>query len=798
MWEGGEHTSFPSILMVCFVYNVCMSVKILMLLLLIPGWINAQQKANYQLAEKFSRNNLRQISQNSFRIHPEFIHDGDAFWFSFTTEEGNKYYYVNPVKGEKRLLFDNNHLLGQISTWTRKVYDAKKLDLQGIEFDKKLTSFTFGFEKNKYRYDLASREVVKIDTLKNKSWGPSWMNYSPDSCYIVFAKNHNLYVRGNKDKGKDTVDVQLTFDGEKYYSYAKEQADTFPTTSIAVWMKDSKKVYAVRRDSRKVEDLFLVNMLENPRPTLKTYKYAMPGDKELGQGELVVIDVETKKITKMKTDKWTDQYLSVRYVSKNADKIYFDRRTRAFDEYEICVADPETGEVEVLINEVDKPFMDYKMASVMFLNDGKDIVFRSERTGWGHYYLYDNKGNLKHAITSGDWVAGPCAEMDTVGRTLYFYALGKDKNIDPYYYTLCKVNIDDPASLRQLTFENATHSVSFPKSFNYFVDTYERVDMVPRIVLKDKNGKEIMELARPDIRRMVEMGWKAPERFKVKAADGVTDLYGVMWKPFDFDSTKCYPIISSVYPGPFYEYVPTQFSLMHEENTQLAQLGFIVIAVGHRGGTPMRGKFYHTYSHGKLRDYPLADDKYAIEQLVDRYSFIDGTKVGIYGHSGGGFMSTAALCTYPDFYRAAVSSAGNHDNNIYNQWWGETHHGVKEVKKTIKDSVQGDRVESTFKFSVPTNMELAEKYKGGLLIVHGLMDNNVHPAHTLRMVNALIKAGKNFDMVILPDENHGYGGEAEEFYLHKMWFHFAKHLLRDNSADFFTGLEQYKDRNFQN
>ena len=346
----------------------------------------------------------------------------------------------------------------------------------------------------------------------------------------------------------------------------------------------------------------------------------------------------------------------------------------------------------------------------------------------------------------------------------YFYALGKDENIDPYYYTLCRASLDKPNSVEQLTFDNVTHAVDWSKTFNYFIDTYQRVDLEPHVVLRNRHGKKIMDLEKADISRIKEMGWKAPERFKVKAADGVTDLYGVMWKPFDFDSTKHYPIISSVYPGPFYEYVPTQFDFIHGRNTQLAQLGFIVIAVGHRGGSPMRGKYYHTYGFGNLRDYPLADDKYAIEQLADRYPYIDATRVGIFGHSGGGFMATAAICTYPDFYKAAVSAAGNHDNYIYNKWFTETHNGATEEKKVVKDSVNGDRTEYTYKFRVNTNIDLAKNYKKGLLLVTGDMDDNVHPAHTYRMIDALIKAGKNFDMLVLPGQDHGFSG-AESYFL---------------------------------
>lgn len=756
-----------------------------------------QQKANFKLADRFTTMNFRVADKNSMSIYPQYINDSDCFWYSFTTSEGTKYYYVNPAKKEKRLLFNTEKFFGFLNNETREICNVNEFNLRDVKFDSKGTSFTFAFENFKYRYNMKTEEVTKLDSIKNGEYGESWLKYSPDSTYIIFAKSHNLFVKGNKKKGMDTTAVQLTTDGEKYFSYAEEEdewgVDTIETTTLAAWLKDSKKVYALREDTRHVGDLFLVDAMAEPRPKVKTYKYSMPGEQNLEHWVLTVIDVESKEVKDINVGRWPNQYLSVLYTSKDGNRIYFERRPRAFDEQEVCVADLTTGEVKVLIHEVDKPFMDYKMANIMFLNDGEDIIYRSERTGWGHYYLYDGEGNLKNAVTAGEWVAGPTIEIDTVGRTMYFYALGKDENIDPYYYIPCKVNIDKPESLTQLTFDNVNHQTHFSKSFKYFVDVYERVDMVPHIVLRNRKGKEIMELAKPDISRALEMGWKAPERFKVKAADGFTDLYGVMWKPFDFDSTKVYPIISSVYPGPFYEYVPTQFRLLHDENTRLAQLGFIVIAVGHRGGTPMRGKYYHTYSHGKLRDYPLADDKYAIEQLADRYSFIDGTKVGIYGHSGGGFMSTAAICTYPDFYKAAVSSAGNHDNYIYNHWWGETHHGVTVEKTVIKDSINGDRTESKFKFRVGTNMELAKRYKGGLLLVHGWMDDNVHPAHTLRMVDALIRENKNFDMIILPTENHGFSGASNTFYEHKMWFHFARILLGDDSGDYYYELEQYKN-----
>ena len=366
--------------------------------------------------------------------------------------------------------------------------------------------------------------------------------------------------------------------------------------------------------------------------------------------------------------------------------------------------------------------------------------------------------------------------------------------MDPYYYILYRADLDKENALTCLTPENATHNITLSPSCDYYVDGYSRVDMEPKNVVRNRKGKIIMTLEDPDLDRLYEMGWRAPERFSVKAADGVTDLYGVMWKPADFDSTKLYPIISCVYPGPFFEYVPTRFTINDELNTRLAQLGFIVITVGHRGCSPMRGKYYHTFGYGNQRDYPLADDKYVIEQLADRYSFINRKKVGIYGHSGGGFMAAAAICTYPDFYSAAVASAGNHDNNMYNKGWVEIHYGVQERKKMVKDSLGNEHEEITYYTSSKTNMDLAKNYKGGLLLVTGDMDNTVHPAHTMKMADALIKAGKDFDMLVLPGNRHGYRGMAEYFYERKLWHHFARFLLGDSSADYQTDLDYFMKR----
>lgn len=747
------------------------------------------QKANYKQAEKFR---TAGSEVGSLSVSPNFLKNSDKFWFTYKTGEGTKYYFVDPDRKTKSFLFDNEYMAAELTKITTKPYQAGNLKLKDVEMKDDQRTLKFKSDEFNYEYDIQTKILSQKDSVKENKDRNNWATFSPDSTYMLFAKKHNLYMMKRGDK--DSTEIQLTTDGEPFYSYAWGERDTTSKRvwARAYWFKDSKKFYVQRSDNRKVKDLWVIDVLA-ARPKLEEYRYTMPGDKEVAQHELSVFDTATRKQVKIDTDKWPDQSLGVVYAGKNSDRIFFRRKRRTCDEIDICSANTATGESKVLINEKAKPYFNDQMYHLSFLEEGKDIIWWSERTGWGHFYRYDSEGNLKNQITSGEWVAGKMVRIDTVGRTLYFEGYGKEQGRNPYYSFVYKAGMDD-SKVTLLTAEDANHRTSMPKSCKYMVDNYSRVDLEPRSVLRDNQGKIILELARPDLKRLYETGWKMPERFTVKAKDGITDLYGVMWKPFDLDTTRKYPVISYVYPGPQTEATPLDFTVSGTYNMPLAQLGFVVVNFGHRGGSPQRNKWYHTYGYGNLRDYALPDDKYGIEQLADRHPFIDLSKVGIFGHSGGGFMSTAALCYYPDFYTAAVSSAGNHDNNIYNLWWGETHNGVKEEKKTVKDSVKGDREESTFKSVIAANQALARNFKGYLLLVTGDVDNNVHPGNTLRMANALIQAGKNFDMVVLPGQRHGFYDKAGEFYQRKMWFHFAKYLLGDHSADSFYEIDGFGKR----
>ena len=760
-------------------------------------FINAQQKANYQLAEKFRLLEQDPITKYSTTVHPTFINDTDCFYYSFTTRKGKQYFYVNPKTRERRLLFDTEELLSKIAVYTKKSYSASKAYLS-FTFEKDNETIRLEFDGELFFYNIHTKVLKKSEEKPVRTpIDPYWMKYSPDSLYMLYASRDNLYFVGNGAMGQDTIPVQLTHDGEPNYTFNREDEGFYDGrfgAESAHWIPGTHRFYAVREDNRKVRDLWVINSLSE-KPELTTYKAELAGDKYVTQYELLLGDVDKREVKKIDIDRWKDQYIDVLYVSNDGERLYFQRYNRTWNQTDICEVNTVTGEVRVVIHEVNDPYIDYQMRSVSFLNDGKEILFRSERNGWGHYYLYDTAtGQLKNQVTDGTWVAGPIAKIDTVGRKFYFYGYGRDKKIDPYYYILYEAQLDKNNKIRQLTFENATHDVHISPSGKYMVDSYSTVSQEPVNVVRNAKGKVIMTLDKPDLQPIYDLGWKAPERFTVKAADGVTDLYGVMWKPSDFDSTKVYPIISNVYPGPFYEYVPTRFTINDEYCVRLAQLGFIVIKVGHRGGTPMRGKAYHTYGYKNMRDHALADDKYAIEQLAQHYPFIDGSKVGIFGHSGGGFMSATAICSYPDFYSAAVASAGNYDNRIYNKGFVEIHYGVDEKINTQKDSLGVEHKSFDYSVRVRPTQELARNYKNGLLLFTGAMDKTVNPAHTMRLVDALIKENKNFDMFVLPKSTHGFFSESEEFFEHKMWRHFARMLLHDNSADYDVELNRYMNK----
>jgi len=754
------------------------------------------QEANFQQANKFTKKNVTKYLGSS-SVRPNWIENSHLFWYSYKTADGKNFYFVDPEKRKKQPLFDNNDLASKVTAITHKPYNVNDLPLKKLKFDKNSkSSFTFEMDNLKFRYNLKSKFVSQIDTVK-KEKKDAWKSYSPDSTYIIFARQHNLYMMKADDT--DSIETQLTTDGARWFSYQSKGGDTTSDKRLKAWVywfKDEKRFYTVRYDQRKVKEMAVINSVANPRPTVETYKYAMPGDKHVGQAHLEIYDLASAKWIKPNLDKWKDQSIRTYRPGESSDNMFVIRKKRTCDELELIKVNTSTGEVTPLFSEKSKPYFNDQMHQLHIINEGQEFIWWSERTGWGQLYRYDANGKLKNQITKGNCVVGQVARIDTASNTIYYPAYGKEKGYDPYYDIFYRTNFDG-SNTRIITSEEANHSFSMPKTdqyANYFVNNYSRVDQAPKAVVRDKNGKVVMELETMDLSRVKELGWSFPEKFVVKSDDGVTDLHGVMWKPFDFDSTKQYPVISYVYPGPQTEAVVRNFTVTARYNTALAQLGFVVVSVGHRGGSPKRHKYYHTYGYNNLRDYALKDDMFALQQLANRYSFIDINRVGIFGHSGGGFMSTAAMFAYPDFYKAAVSSAGNHDNNIYNKWWGETHHGVKELKKKIKKKGDAndsttvktaeDEYEISFKSKIPTNPAIARNLKGHLMLVHGEIDSNVHPANTMRVAKALMDARKRFDLMIIPNVRHGFS-QYSPYFEKMIWYHFAEHLLGDyrNNVD---------------
>jgi dipeptidyl aminopeptidase/acylaminoacyl peptidase len=672
-----------------------------------------------------------------------------------------------------------------------------------------------------FEYDMASGSVELLDDDYKGPQRPRWGQVSPDGKTVIFARNHNLFMMDadsfalaqKKADDPQIKEVQLTKDGEENYSYARSQqqlqqeqeqqqqqqqqedgvgqqqteeqttADKNARTPAIqiIWSKDSKKLAFVRRDQRKVADLWVIDSLAQPRPKLETYRYAMPGEANVTQYEIAAIDIASQKLTKVKADKFKDQTLQIAaapvsprfqggrggggqggqqnpdapppmWLSDSSDQLYLTRQSRDLHKVDVLVAAPDAGDVRILIEERLNTYIETK--PLRLINGGKDLVFWSERTGWGHYYVYDaQSGALKNALTSGEYVTTNVEAVDDKLRVAYVSAVGREAGEDPYFPHLYRVGYDGSA-IKLLNPGDASHDTRISESARYFVDNASRIDGDPSATLYDTLGTTVSKLDAPDLSALKDAGFKFPDPFKVKADDGVTDLYGVMYKPFDFDASKKYPIILYVYPGPQTESVTKTFN-PREQSQALAQFGFIVVEVGNRGGNPLRSKWYHNYGYGNLRDYGLADKKAAVEQLARRYSYIDLDRVGIWGHSGGGFMSTAAMLVYPDFFKVAVSESGNHENNIYNNTWSEKHHGVKEVAD--KDG------NVTFEYDIERNSELAKNLKGHLMLSTGEIDNNVHPANTMRLVDALIKANKRFDMLVIPGVRHGYADRSAYF-----------------------------------
>ncbi|MFN8860502.1 MAG: DPP IV N-terminal domain-containing protein [Gemmatimonas sp.] len=599
---------------------------------------------------------------------------------------------------------------------------------------------------------------------------------SPDGSKAAFIRDWNLWVRDVATN----QETQVTTDGVKDYGYATDNAGwVHSDRAILLWSPDSKKIATFQQDQRNVGEMYLVRTKVG-HPELSAWKYPLPGDSIVSMIQRVVIDLSapTPKVVRFRMP--PDEHRSsvcdhIACGGKLADtewypdgsKVAFLSNSRDHKIATLRVADAATGEVrDVLREEVATQFESGDGdQNWRVLPASNEVIWFSERDDWGQLYLYDlTTGALKSQITTGEGPVLSIERIDPKSRTIWFVAAGKEKGRDPYFRHLYRIGMNGKG-LTLLTPEDGDHNVSLSPDGMRFVDSWSRADLPPTAVLRDaKTGKLVATLETGDISKLVATGWKPPTRISVKDRNGKWDLYGLMWTPTTLDSTKQYPIINYIYPGPQGGSVGSrQFSAATRDNQALAELGFIVVAIDGTGN-PTRSKSFHDAYYGRMSDNTLPDQIAGMKQLAERFRFIDLDKVGIWGHSGGGFATATAMFRYPDFFKVGISESGNHDNRNYEDDWGERYHGLL-VKQGSSDNYESE-----------ANQTMAKNLKGKLLLAHGTMDDNVPPDNTLLVVDALIKAGKDFDLLMIPNAAHGFGA-ASNYMMRRRWDYFVQHLM---------------------
>ena len=750
----------------------------------------AQQRltsADYARAEKSMNYNTTPLMFGS-GVRPTWLPD-ERFWYRNTTANGSEFVLVDPAKGTRQPAFDHAKLAGTLSLAANAVYDPNRLPFTELEFSADGQSITVSAGGRRWKCDVEGKKCV-VDNSPSTATGGGGRgvrggrasggggrneSLSPDRKRAVFIRDNNLWNR-DVASGKET---QLTKDGVKDFGYATDNAGWKESDRpILLWSPDSKKVATFQQDQRGVGEMYLVDTKVG-HPTLRQWKYPLPGDAVITTIQRVVIDVDDPHVVRLQmpadqhrsslcddvacrgTD-WSDVQWSA-----DGSSLAFVSTSRDHKVETLRIANPLTGAIRDVLEEKAPTYFESGNGRVnwYYLPASKEAIWFSERDNWGQLYLYDlETGKLKNQITTGEGNVTQLLRVDEKERVLYFLGVGKEKGRDPYFVHLYRVGFDGK-DLRLLTPEDATHDITLSTSGRLFVDSYSQPDVPAVAVLRDSDGKLIATLQKADISKLLATGWKPPVPFSVKARDGVTDLYGLMFKPVNFDAGKKYPIVNHIYPGPQTGSVGSRnFSVARGDCQSLADLGFIVIELDGMG-TPWRSKKFHDAYFGDMGDNTLPDQVAGMKELAQRYPWVDIDRAGIWGHSGGGFATADALFRYPDFFKVGISESGNHDNREYEDDWAEKYQGLLERKP-----------DGTTNYDSQANQLLAKNLKGHLLLAHGTMDNNVPPYNTLLVVSELIKANKDFDLIMLPNRAHGYGEDAN-YMTRRRWDYFVRYLL---------------------
>ena len=746
-------------------------------------------EADYARAEKFMPYNTTPLVYGTERA--TWL-SGGRFWFRSTSPEDSEFVIVDAATGARKPAFDHVALAAALSKATGNSYDAHHLPsrLLGFSEDGQTVSLAIRgkrWECNLQTYACSAKgsagEVAMLPQDKPLAWRFAMAeneSLSPDGKKAVFIRDYNLLMR-DLATGRET---QLTTDGVKDFGYATDNAGwTHSDRPIVVWSPDSRKIATYQQDQRSDGEMYLVHT-EVGHPTLEQWKYPLPGDSRVTMIERVVIDLDGPRVIRFKMPpdqhrstlcddiackpgEWSD----VRW-SPDSTHVAFVSTSRDHKHEQLRVADASTGEVRDVLHEDVSTFYESGNGAVnwRYLPQSNEVIWFSERENGGQLYLYDlRNGQLKSQITSGDGNVTEVLQVDESNRLIYFLAVGKEKGVDPYFVHLYRIGFDG-GHMQLLTPENANHEVTLSPSGKYFVDSYSTPDRPPVTVLRKADGKLLATVQKADISRLLATGWKPPIPFTVKARDGATDLYGLMFRPTDFDPNKKYPIINHIYPGPQTGSVGGRsFSPARGDCQPLAELGFVVVEIDGMG-TPWRSKKFHEAYYGVMGDNTLPDQVAGMKQLAQRYPWIDIDRAGIYGHSGGGFATADAMFRYPDFFKVGISESGNHDNRDYEDDWGEKWQGLL---------VRGP--DGSTNYDNQANQLLAKNLKGHLLLAYGTIDNNVPPYNTLLVVDALIKANKDFDLLALPNERHGYADDTP-YMTRRRWDYFVRYLLNAEPA----------------
>lgn len=739
-------------------------------------------EADYRRAERFLSANVNDLVSGN--ILDQYWQDDGRLVYRRSTGAGSEIVVADPGTGSISALFDAEAVAAALASLSGDEVDASDLSLSRIELDSEQETLGFRFDGEDYQLNLSSMD------LQQEAKSPDHEIFSPDGSKAAFIQDHNLWVR---DTASNAL-TQLTFDGVEDYGYATNNAGWIRDDGpVLLWSPDSRSIATFRHDGRNVGEMYLYDTRVG-HVELDAWKYPLPGDEHIFMIERIVVHLEDeprvaplrmppdphRSTTADHIADFDGRFLDVEW-SEDAAFLAFVSSSRDHKSATLRLSNPDTGDVRDIYNETVATYYESGAATEnwrLFVERNEFLWF-SEQDNWGHLYLHDlTSGQMKRQLTSGNWSVLQVQQVDLENEQIYFTGSNREPG-DPYFHYLYRVNMDG-SGLTLLTPEPAHHVINWSEDGRYFTDIYSTPTTAPVSVIRDRDGAVLQELGQADISQLLAAGWVAPEPFVVKARDQQTDLYGLLYKPSNFNPASSYPVLNYLYPGPQTGSVGRRsFSPARSDKQAVAELGFVVVEVDAMG-TPGRSKSFHDAYYGNMGDNGLPDQVTTIRQLAADRPWMDIERVGIWGHSGGGFASTAGILRYPDFYKVAVSSAGNHDNRNYEDDWGEKWQGLLE---TYPETSPDDPDAPSTNYDNQANQLLVENLQGKLLLAHGLMDDNVHPSNTLLMVQALVEAEKDFDLVLLPDSRHGFA--TSRYFMKRRWDYFVRHLLgMEPPADF--------------